>query len=72
MILFELGIHADVQRADGTIVQEAIQFFRSVPLSRAIVSFIQWWLWCGQTVIMLMADEGRNAALKSFPHTTCP
>ena len=53
--LFELGIHADVQRADGTIVQEAIQFFRSVPLSRAIVSFIQWWLWCGQTLIMLMA-----------------
>lgn len=53
--LFGLGIHADVQRADGTIVQEAIQFFRSVPLSRAIVSFIQWWLWCGQTLIMLMA-----------------
>lgn len=53
--LYGLGIHADVQRADGTVVQEAIQFFRSVPLSRAIVSFIQWWLWCGQTLIMLMA-----------------
>ncbi len=34
---------------------EAFNFFRSVPASRAIVSFIQWWMWCGQTLILLMA-----------------
>ena len=52
--LYGLGIQSSVVR-DGEVVKEAIQFFRSVPLSRAIVSFIQWWLWCGQTLIMLMA-----------------
>lgn len=34
---------------------EAYNFFRNVPASRAIVSFIQWWMWCGQTLILLMA-----------------
>ncbi len=34
---------------------EAFNFFRSVPASRLIVSFIQWWMWCGQTLILLMA-----------------
>ncbi len=52
--LYGLGIQSSVVR-NGEVVKEAIQFFRSVPLSRAIVSFIQWWLWCGQTLIMLMA-----------------
>lgn len=37
------------------IVSEAFQFFRSVPSSRIIVAFIQWWMWCGQTLILLMA-----------------
>jgi ABC-type sugar transport system permease subunit len=36
-------------------VKEAYNFFRNVPASRAIVSFIQWWMWCGQTLILLMA-----------------
>jgi multiple sugar transport system permease protein len=36
-------------------VKEAYNFFRSVPASRAIVAFIQWWMWCGQTLILLMA-----------------
>ena len=36
-------------------VSEAFQFFRSVPASRIIVAFIQWWMWCGQTLILLMA-----------------
>ncbi len=35
--------------------KEAFNFFRSVPASRLIVSFIQWWMWCGQTLILLMA-----------------
>ncbi|MGN0739668.1 MAG: carbohydrate ABC transporter permease [Treponema sp.] len=52
--LYGLGIQSSVVR-NGEVVKESIQFFRSVPLSRAIVSFIQWWLWCGQTLIMLMA-----------------
>ncbi len=37
------------------IVSEAFNFFRSVPASRIIVAFIQWWMWCGQTLILLMA-----------------
>lgn len=37
------------------VVSEAFQFFRSVPASRIIVAFIQWWMWCGQTLILLMA-----------------
>lgn len=36
-------------------VKESFNFFRSVPATRSIVSFIQWWMWCGQTLIMLMA-----------------
>ena len=36
-------------------VKEAFNFVRNVPASRAIVSFIQWWMWCGQTLILLMA-----------------
>jgi len=34
---------------------EAFNFFRSIPAARIIVSFIQWWMWCGQTLILLMA-----------------
>jgi multiple sugar transport system permease protein len=52
--LQSLGIYAEVVR-DGQTVQEAFNFFRSVPISRGIVSFIQWWMWYGQTVILLMA-----------------
>lgn len=36
-------------------LSEAFNFFRSVPASRIIVAFIQWWMWCGQTLILLMA-----------------
>lgn len=50
----KIGIQASVMR-DGEIVKEGIQFFRSPAWSRGIVSFIQWWMWCGQTLIMLMA-----------------
>ncbi len=52
--LYGLGIHS-WRLEDGKPVEDAIQFFRSIPWSRGIVSFIQWWLWCGQTLIMLMA-----------------
>jgi multiple sugar transport system permease protein len=40
---------------DGTVVREAINFFRNIWFSRGIVAFIQWWMWYGHTLIMLMA-----------------
>jgi multiple sugar transport system permease protein len=49
-----LGIYDSVT-LDGKIVQQAFNFFREVTSSRAIVAFIQWWMWYGQTVILLMA-----------------
>ena len=52
--LQSLDIYAEVER-NGTMIREAFQFFRSVPASRGIVAFIQWWMWYGNTVIMLMA-----------------
>jgi len=36
-------------------VKEAFNFFRSVAFSRGLVSFIQWWMWYGYTLIILMA-----------------
>jgi len=49
-----LGLYREVVR-DGQVVQEAFNFFRNVSASRGIVAFIQWWMWYGHTVIMLMA-----------------
>ena len=40
---------------DGSTVREAINFFRSVWFSRGLVSYIQWWMWYGHTLIILMA-----------------
>ena len=37
------------------IVNMPVNYFRSVEWSRGLISFIQWWMWCGQTLIMLMA-----------------
>jgi ABC-type sugar transport system permease subunit len=34
---------------------QAIDFIRSPSIMRALVVFIQWWLWFGQTTIILMA-----------------
>ncbi len=52
--LMNLGIQANVLR-DGVMIREAFNFFRSVAGSRGIVAFIQWWMWYGHTIIMLMA-----------------
>jgi len=49
-----LGMY-DVVVRDGATINEAFQFFRDVTMSRGIVAFIQWWMWYGQTVILLMA-----------------
>ena len=34
---------------------EAINFYRNGWVTRIIVAFIQWWMWTGQTLILLMA-----------------
>ncbi len=52
--LQSFNIFAEVTR-DGKIVREAFNFYRDTVMSRGIVSFIQWWMWYGHTVIMLMA-----------------
>jgi multiple sugar transport system permease protein len=52
--LYSLGLHETVMRG-GELVSQAFNFFRNVPFSRGLVSFIQWWMWYGQTVILLMA-----------------
>jgi len=49
-----MGISA-VNIVNGVEVREAINFLRSVSFSRGIVAFIQWWMWYGHTLIMLMA-----------------
>jgi len=36
-------------------VNNSINFFRSVPFTRGLVAFIQWWMWYGHTLILLMA-----------------
>jgi len=48
-----LGIYYN--NVEQGIPQDAFNFFRSVGFSRGIVSFIQWWMWYGHTLIILMA-----------------
>jgi multiple sugar transport system permease protein len=48
-----LGIYYN-NEAQG-IVNDAFNFFRSVPFTRGLTAFIQWWMWYGHTIIMLMA-----------------
>jgi multiple sugar transport system permease protein len=54
--LYSLGIQATkIDPITGATVREAIDFFRSVWFSRGLVAFIQWWMWYGYTLIILMA-----------------
>jgi multiple sugar transport system permease protein len=54
--LGSLGIKATkIDPITGEIIREAIDFFRSVAFSRGLVAFIQWWMWYGYTMIILMA-----------------
>lgn len=39
----------------GGILPEAQQFLQNSSVTRALVIFIQWWMWFGQTTIILMA-----------------
>ncbi len=36
-------------------VDEAVHFLQNVSVARILVIFIQWWMWFGQTVIIIMA-----------------
>jgi multiple sugar transport system permease protein len=61
-LLYPLGINAPVIidgvrqfGADGAPLREAINFFRIIPFTRGLVAFIQWWMWYGNTLIILMA-----------------
>jgi len=38
------------------LLPEAIDFIRDRTVMRSLVVFIQWWLWYGQTIIILMAS----------------
>jgi multiple sugar transport system permease protein len=37
------------------LMPEARQFLQEVTVARGLVVFIQWWMWFGQTIIILMA-----------------
>ena len=37
------------------ILPEAMHFLQNVPITRGLVIFIQWWIWFGQTIIIVMA-----------------
>jgi ABC-type sugar transport system permease subunit len=37
------------------LLPEAQHFLQSVPIARGLVVFIQWWMWFGQTLILVMA-----------------
>ena len=46
------------------IVNQSVNFFRSVEWSRGLISFIQWWMWCGNTMIVMIAGiSGINPSL---------
>jgi len=52
--LRSIGIQ-DTVLLNGEWVKDAFNFFRSVPFARGLTAFIQWWMWYGHTLIMLMA-----------------
>jgi ABC-type sugar transport system permease subunit len=37
------------------LLSEAQHFLQSIPIARGLVIFIQWWMWFGQTLILVMA-----------------
>jgi multiple sugar transport system permease protein len=37
------------------LLPEAMQFLQNIKVTRGLVVFIQWWMWFGQTIILLMA-----------------
>ena len=46
------------------ILNTPFEYFRNVPMARGIVSFIQWWMWYGNTMIIMIAGmSGINPSL---------
>ena len=46
------------------IINTPFEYFRSVPTSRGLISFIQWWMWYGNTMIIMIAGmSGINPSL---------
>lgn len=37
------------------LLPEAMDFLQNVTITRGLVAFIQWWMWFGQTIIIVMA-----------------
>ena len=37
------------------LISSPIEFFRSVTASRGLISFVQWWMWYGNTMIIMIA-----------------
>ena len=37
------------------VLSEAMHFMLDVDITRGVVAFIQWWMWFGQTIIIVMA-----------------
>ncbi len=41
-----------------------VEYFRSVAWARGLISFLQWWMWCGNTMIIMIAGiSGINPSL---------
>jgi len=56
IFLRSIGIQATkTDPITGALIKDAFDFFRSVAFSRGLVAFIQWWMWYGYTMIILMA-----------------
>lgn len=46
------------------IINTPFEYFRDVPTSRGLISFIQWWMWYGNTMIIMIAGmSGINPSL---------
>ena len=46
------------------LINMPTEFFRSTAWSRGLISFIQWWMWCGNTMIIMIAGiSGINPSL---------
>jgi multiple sugar transport system permease protein len=52
---YQIGIRQTLTGETGEIITRAFDFFRSVPFSRGLTSFIYWWMFYGSTNVILMA-----------------
>jgi len=50
-----IGFYNEVLPNGEIVLKPFINFFRNVTFTRGLVAFIQWWMWYGHTLILLMA-----------------